>query len=223
MPPRVRRQRHVLPEPAVAVVLTVDEDGRKQERDRRRRQGVARADVGADVGDGGVARQERRAPVSTIEEHGGPAAGDLRRRHGEPVQPSGADVLGDARKVDRAGDDALQAGRVEDAALAGGGSAAHDAAEQAQDFAGVEADHVTDAELGPLLDDAVGGMVGIVGGGGQAAGIDGPDRRAAQDVQRRRSAELTPQVIEDVLDDADLVGATGRSAGQHERHAGWDR
>ena len=54
---------------------------------------------------------------------------------------------------------------------------------------------------------------------GEVAGVDGADARPAEDVDLRRSAAHAREVVEDVPEDADLVGAARAAAGEDHRRA----
>ena len=54
---------------------------------------------------------------------------------------------------------------------------------------------------------------------GEVAGIDGADARSGQDVDLRRPPAHASDVVEDVREDADLVGATSPAAREDHRDA----
>ena len=71
-------------------------------------------------------------------------------------------------------------------------------------------------QMRPDVDQPARAGARVIGEGGQAAGVERADRGAAQDVERRIAAEIARDVFEDVLHDADFVGAARGAAGEHE-------
>ena len=96
--------------------------------------------------------------------------------------------------------------------------AADDGAHEGEQLAAVDREHAVDGEVRPDVDEAARAGARIVGEGGEAAGVERTDGGAAQDVERWIAAEVAGDVLEDVLHDADFVGAARGAAGEHERH-----
>ncbi len=107
-----------------------------------------------------------------------------------------------------------------DAVLGGGRDgrrAADERAHEREQLAAIDREHAIDGEVGPDVDEPAGAGARIVGEGGEAAGVERAHRGAAQDVERWVAAEVARDLLEDVLDDADLVGAARGAAGEHQR------
>jgi hypothetical protein len=83
-----------------------------------------------------------------------------------------------------------------------------------------EADHLLEHEALPAVAEDAPLLVGDVGRGGEEAGVDGPHRRAADDVELDLSAEVAGEILADIAHHAGLIGAAGTAAGQHESHPG---
>ena len=189
--------------------------GRKQSRGARNHGGVARP-----VGDVAIAR---------FHEHHHVAGADLGGRHADGVDPALAHVVPDLPPGDRPDHQLFQRLRVEEsvepvgqfAAPHGLGDLAHaqDAAREPQQVPGRQGQDFLDPHLGPDIDEARAPALALVGGGGEVAGVDRADRRAAEDVELHGAAEPPGQFVAQVAHEPGFVGAPGAPAGKDQRAA----
>ena len=69
-----------------------------------------------------------------------------------------------------------------------------------------------------MLDEHLATLGGLFGVRGERAGIDGPHRGTAQDIERDRAADVLGDLFENVDHDPHLVGASRCSSRQNERY-----
>src|SRR5262249_54005695 len=128
----------------------------------------------------------------------------------------------DAAPRDRLDDEALEAGGVEQAAVAeaAGSGRWRIAAEQdlgrAENVARLEADQLFDAQAAPGGDHLLGLRGRVFHRRGEECGIDRADRRAGDDVDRHVATHALGQIGAQVVNDSSLVRTTRPSARQDE-------
>ena len=196
-----RRDRRRLAHRAVAAVLAVagdvERDGRKDERDRRRREQVRHGDRGAHR-EPLRARPRHDVDERVVEGHVQPRA-VARRGDGERVQVALGHHAMQPAGVDELVEQVLERRVVEQRARPGAPPAGdHPADRHHRQPARAGADHaerigaidLLGAKVLPDLDQAGDGCVEGVGAAGQRGGVDGAGRGAGDDRKRvaRRSA-----------------------------------
>ena len=88
----------------------------------------------------------------------------------------------------------------------------------AERLAEAEAEHVGEVQRRPEIDQTAHALGRVLEVRGEVARVDRADGRAAEDVEARRRAAEASERVEDVREDADLVGAARAAAGEDDRY-----
>ena len=177
-------------------------------------------DGGHRIGPGPPAPPRGGAVGGPLIEDGGAPTADVGCRDRDRLQAPTAEVVVDASEVDRGREERLERTRIEDAAGFGPGpGVAGRMAEQrphhVERAATVHSHDVIDGERRPALDESARRRSRLVGARGKGAHMKRAHRGPAQHVQRDGATELAGNVLEDVVADANLVGAARAAPAQH--------
>ena len=196
--------------------LVVDAHGAKENRNRRRRQRVLRADLRRARLDGRiVAPGWERARLRLHEDHRAPAL-HVGRRDGDRRQESAREILVDALERDRVLHDLFDASRVEDARLARG-HVWRSRAKRREDARTSLSERASSSRALPHGTHALHRSRSFVGPRREATRIERADARTAEDVEAHLPLQRGGDALEHVLDDAYLVRAARRPSREHER------
>src|SRR5262249_39637749 len=77
--------------------------------------------------------------------------------------------------------------------------------------------HLLDLHRAPEVDELDAARRTLARGAGHVAGVDRSHRRAAQDLELRVAPDPLRKLLDEVADDAGLVGAARTAAREHER------
>ena len=215
------RERHVLPKAAVAVIFAVEANGAKQDRDRRRREGMSFVNRSRPRDDRRVEAPARnREPLPLDVDHGF-SARDVGRRNGESVKVRSASMLGVmlAKGIERSTNRSRPAAsRIP---LSRGGApgppllgAPQEAATDSEHTAHVALNELRELQLRPHVDESLRCAFAFVRIRSEPACVQCADARATKNIEANVAAGRASDFVRDVVDHANFIRTTRRARPQ---------